>query len=793
MILFEKKWGNYKDFFDRDRIYEWCFVEKFLLPEHESYPLDHGLDTIEEELSHWIKSTQSNHEKSQKHIHENFTESLSVKSLLCSCTECAVNFRDLLTDHLIRSLGERIEQASEEFKDLTIEQEMRDFVDAYNRLSRFINRKLSKAKFKLRRSQYNKLKAEVNSLIKNAFGYDSNALVVYRQKLDDLIIEELRLKGLRRDLVEKDQKYRFFLQQGEGIWKENQSLKKEIQRLIQSVLSLKRKDISAKILQDYLGQFWSHSEARRMPRRIIYHRGPTNSGKTYHAIQRLAQVENGCYLAPLRLLATELYDTLNEMEVKTTLLTGEEVIEVEDATHFSSTIEMVKLQELFDMCVIDEIQMINDPQRGWAWTRALVGVQAPEIHLCGDSTAFKLVEEICRLCGDNLEVKEYERMTELKVIPSKIKADELQKHDAVIVFSRRNALRYKIDLERLDYKVSIIYGRLSPEVRREQARKFDEGETDIIVSTDAISMGMNLPIKRVIFTTLSKFIDSKEIFITNSEIKQISGRAGRYKRFPTGYVSVLERVDEGIEKIQDAMAEELPQKEFAMVGPDLDIFAKVNAALQSSSLPELGLSEFLRLFNTMQFDYPFYCVDLKEMIEIAEIVEQANMKVNSLLDSEIFGFSCAPVNLGLPGHLQYFISIVNRYVHGISISYDKIDYKSEDIDYLETSIKCVELYQWLARHFKDKNFDYDSIDLLYNKRLAIDKLNSLLSERITLGCTVCGCKLPSQHQHSICESCFKKRRFRRRRPRNSVKKEAAPSGGFKKKENNRGRGGNRRR
>ena len=595
-----------------------------------------------------------------------------------------------------------------------------------------------------------------------------NCSPVYREKLDELIIQELQGQGLRKDLIDSGQKKRFFRQRGRGIWKHDRALNREIHRLIQTVLALKRKDISAKILQDYLGQFWIHAEARKMQRRIIYHMGPTNSGKTYHAIQSLAQVKRGCYLAPLRLLATELYDTLNEMGVKTTLLTGEEVIEVEDATHYSSTIEMVKLHEPFEMCVIDEIQMINDPQRGWAWTRALVGIQAPEIHICGDPTAYQLVEKICALCGDDLEVKEYQRMTDLKVLPHKIKADELQKHDAVIVFSRRNALRYKIDLERLDYKVSIVYGRLSPEVRREQARKFDEGETDIIVSTDAISMGMNLPIKRVIFTTLSKFIDSKEIPISHSEIRQISGRAGRYNRYPTGFISTLERVEEGIERIQEAMAEESAQKDFAMVGPDLDIFAKVNNALKVSSLPELSLSEFLRLFNTMQFEYPFYCVDLKEMIEVTEMVEQVNIKEKALIDAELFGFSCAPVNLGLTDHIQFFLTIVNRYVHQMPIPYNKIDYHSEDIDYLETSIKCLELYQWLARHFRNKNFDYNETELLHNKGSAIEKLNSLLSEKITLTCVVCGCKLPPQHKHAICDQCFKKRRFRRRRSKSAA-------------------------
>ena len=599
------------------------------------------------------------------------------------------------------------------------------------------------------------------------FNYESSVLEIYRKKLHYLVEDELKLKGLRRDLVGEEQKVRFFVQTGKGIWKAEKVLRKEIQKLIQSILTFKRKDISANILQSHLGEFWLYSEARKLKRKVIYHMGPTNSGKTYCAVQKLATASKGCYLAPLRLLATELYDTLNEMGVQTTLLTGEEVIETAGATHTSSTIEMVKLQESFEMCVIDEIQMINDSQRGWAWTRALVGVQAPEIHVCGDPTAFDLIEEICHLCGDDLEVKTYERMTNLEVMPKKVAVDEFQKHDAVIVFSRRNALRFKMDLEALGYKVSIVYGRLSPEVRREQARKFDQEETDVIVSTDAIAMGMNLPIRRVIFTTLSKFIDSQEIPISNSEIKQIAGRAGRFNHYDTGLVSTLERVEGGIEKVTEAITEDFKQKKFAMVGPDLDIFSKVNEALKKSSLPELDLADFLRLFNTMQFKEPFYCVDLKEMIEVAEMVEQVNFKIGSLTNAEVFGFSCAPVNLGLPEHVQFFLSIVNRYVNSVSIPCHTIDAESDDIDYLETSIKCTELYQWLARHFNDKNFDYHEADLLSNKGKAIEKLNVLLSEKITFTCIVCSCKLPPKHQYSICDSCFKKRRFRRSKSRRS--------------------------
>ncbi|MEK6624236.1 MAG: helicase-related protein, partial [Bdellovibrionota bacterium] len=332
-------------------------------------------------------------------------------------------------------------------------------------------------------------------------------------------------------------------------------------------------------------------------------------------------------------------------------------------------------------------------------------------------------------------------MCELKVAREPLRLGDLERSDALIVFSRKNSLKYKSEIEHLGFRVSIVYGRLGPEVRREQARKFDAEETDVIVSTDAIAMGMNLPIKRIIFSTLTKHIDDETIPITLSEIKQIAGRAGRFKRFPIGEVNCLTKVENGLIQIHEALQTELPQKTQCMVGPDLDIFTQVNSALRNNALPELTLSEFLRLFNTMTFQKPFFCVDLKEMIELAEMVEEADS--NKILSiAEIFGLACAPVNLGLLEHVQYYVWILNHFAKEINVDFAPIEPESNDIDYLETSIKCVELYQWLARHFNFKRFEHDEIFLLENKGKAIDKLNKLLSEKIVRTCASCGIALP---------------------------------------------------
>lgn len=766
--IFEKNFGRLREVFDREAIVETIFLEDFIFPATETYPLvvdgvfsPDLAESYKDLFKAWSEEKLAGHVDAQFVLKNKFDLKLSDRDLSCQCVQCLGDYRTQVREAVFSTQSELIDKAEEKLHELVLVKRISDISNAVFDLKKNLDKNFHQMRNKLKRSSVNKLENEVKHHFRSKFGAKSELGKVHKEKLTVFFNTILVEQGLKPELVSPEEYERFYIQLETNIWKGEAFLRKEFERFIQAILALKRKDVSASILRDYLGQFWLHTEARRLNRRIIYHMGPTNSGKTYHAIEALCQAKKGCYLAPLRLLASELFDTMNSKGVKTTLLTGEEVIDLPDSTHISSTIEMAKLQTKFDCCVIDEIQMLTDPQRGWAWTRALVNIQADEIHLCGDHSVLELVKKVLALCGDTLEVREYTRMTELHVMEHQIPLSQLQKNDALIVFSRRNALKYKADLEDLGFKVSIVYGRLSPEVRREQARKFDEGETDIMVSTDAIAMGMNLPVKRIVFSALSKFVNEKEIPLSFSEIKQIAGRAGRYKRFPVGYVTTLNKVEEGLRTLKNALAHHLSQSDKAMVGPDLDIYKSVNHALESHTLPTLSLSEFLRLFNTMTFQKPFYCVDMKEMIELAEMVEEAD-EDRKLNYAEIFGFSCAPVNLGLVEHVQYYLWILNHYVSDQSIYNEPIDDRSDNIDYLETSIKCVELYQWLSRHFDRKNFDYDEQKLLENKGKAIERLNELLSDKIAKTCSSCGCKMPPNSRFNICDECFSKRRFARR-------------------------------
>lgn len=773
--IFNTEYVNFYEFLQRENVVSTIFVDDCLMPEKEIFFFgqDGGLVPAVLELHYavlkkWVDTKEANHIETQKLVKENFNLEIKTSNLTCQCVACLADYRTRVREVIFEECSAAINETKTKIEEQIASQKgdaIADVTVIYQNMLRSLDKKFQQAQFRLKKSSLNRLESQIKVMTEEMFTYPSGLAKDHANNLILYFHRHLSEEGLSPDLVSDEEYHRFFKQLSSNIWRHEKYLVAEFKKLIKSILVLKRKDISSNILQEYLGQFWIHSHARKIPRKIIYHMGPTNSGKTYHAIQALAAAQKGCYLAPLRLLAAELYDTLNAKGARTTLLTGEEVIEVEGATHYSSTIEMAKLNEEFTCAVIDEIQMITDKQRGWAWTRALVNLHAYEVHICGDGSVLNLIKQITELCGDELEVRNYTRMTELVVEDKPITLAQLQKSDALIVFSRRNALKYKYDLEQVGFKVSIIYGMLSPEVRREQARKFDKGLTDVIVSTDAISMGMNLPIKRIVFSTLTKHINSQEYPITASEIKQIAGRAGRFQRFPVGGVTCLQKVEDGIAEISDALTSTLDQQTQSMVGPDLDIFTKVNNALSSHNLPILRLSEFLRLFNTMTFTKPFYCVELKEMIELAETVEDIDSN-NVLSSAEIFGFACAPVNLGLLEHVQYYVWMLKKYVTAEIIKNEHINFASNEIDYLETTIKCVELYQWLARHFNGKNFEFDEKDLLENKLAAVDKLNILLSDKITPTCSSCGAKLPDTAKFAICEECFQQRRFTRRPPMN---------------------------
>lgn len=339
--------------------------------------------------------------------------------------------------------------------------------------------------------------------------------------------------------------------------------------------------------------------ARKLKRKFIMHVGPTNSGKTYHALKRLERCTKGYYAGPLRLLAREVYDKFQKKNINCNLVTGEEVlIDIDGngnkAGITSGTIEMLSMSESYDVVVVDEIQMIGDQYRGSAWTNAVLGVRAKEIHLCGEISAVPIIKRLVAMTGDDLEIKTYKRLGKLVVDDSIVEMTDLSKGDCIVCFSKTAILDMKIQIERqTNFKCAVIYGALPPETRSQEAQRFNDGIYDIVVASDAIGMGLNLKINRVIFTTTQKFNGSKNVSLTSSNIKQIGGRAGRYGigGESVGHITAISR-DE-LENVSKGVEGDIKYINKAILWPPDDLWIKY----YSMFAPETNLVTIYRRFE----------------------------------------------------------------------------------------------------------------------------------------------------------------------------------------------------
>lgn len=320
-------------------------------------------------------------------------------------------------------------------------------------------------------------------------------------------------------------------------------LKKEFYSRVMTVLFSGKTEETHKALADARYPAEWYPRARSLKRTIHLHVGPTNSGKTYHALKRLQEVEGDTiYAGPLRMLAHEVYTRLNALGKQTWLVTGDERqypigVEPEDyasARNVSCTVEMIPFNHEYEVAVIDEIQMIADPDRGGSWTSAVLGLPAKELHLCGEERAVDIVRQIIASTGEKLVIHRYQRLTPLEVEDRPLTSlGHLQKGDCLVSFSVASIHKLRDRIQRATGKqCAIIYGSLPSEVRAQQAQLFNDpnNDHDFLVASDAIGMGLNLAIKRVIFeATVKNRRDQKRSELTVPEIKQIGGRAGRYR------------------------------------------------------------------------------------------------------------------------------------------------------------------------------------------------------------------------------------------------------------------------
>ncbi len=446
--------------------------------------------------------------------------------------------------------------------------------------------------------------------------------------------------------------------------------------------------------------------ARSLKRTHHFFVGPTNSGKTYQALETLKAAASGVYLAPLRLLAMEVRDTLMAAGVACNLITGEERDLVPGARHTASTIEMMNPSVEVAVAVIDEIQMLQDPDRGSAWTAALVGVPATQVFVCGTPTLTPLCLRVLESLKEPYTLTLLKRMTPLILEETsvcgarygklKVRA-ALQKGDAIIAFSRKDVLTLSARIRRWGFSVASIYGALAPEVRRHESERFATGNADIVVATDAIGMGLNLPIRRVIFASIWKFDGSVSRLLSATEVRQIAGRAGRFGLYDTGYVNVMEDGE------RDHVARMLDTDEFLRLQklPVGATFAEI--AARAAQRVDTKLGPILQSMSGVSpCDAPhFERAQAGPQTALAVLVDA---HAPTLTLREKFRLANAPISLQVQIEKGYFIECVKSVATQARQSIPALPTwaKSTDARFLEeaeTLSQNLSVYAWLTHPF----------------------------------------------------------------------------------------------
>jgi len=430
-----------------------------------------------------------------------------------------------------------------------------------------------------------------------------------------------------------------------------------------------------------------YREVRYMNRKFYLHLGETNTGKTYNSMERLKESKKGIYLSPLRILALENFEKLNKEGVVCDLITGEEEIKKKGSKHICCTIEKLDINEEYDVAIIDEIQMIDDDQRGSAWTRAILALKCKEIHVCGALNTKELIINIIEDCGDEYELKEYFRNIPLKIEEEAFRLKDIKKGDALVTFSKKKVLQLADYYGDLGIKTSVIYGNLPPEVRRKQYEQFISKDSNILITTDAIGMGVNLPIRRIIFMDIRKFDGNDMRYLTSQEVKQIGGRAGRFGIYDIGYIASYGNTQNFVKEMIEVYDRKIYE---AVIEPS-------EAILDVKSLP---LREKLALWSTREEKSLLYRkMDIGEKILVLDSIK--NYKLPEKYQWQLLKVPFDVTNINI---MNDFLKYVNEIFIGNFKSISKPKLNSKDLYDLELYYQKLNLYYSLSKNF-NLNFD----------------------------------------------------------------------------------------
>lgn len=486
------------------------------------------------------------------------------------------------------------------------------------------------------------------------------------------------------------------------------------------------------------------AEVRQMHRRFIMHIGPTNSGKTFRSLERLKLARCGVYLGPLRLLALEVYEQMNKYEVPCTMRTGQECIEEADSRVVASTIEMADFDENYDIAVIDEAQMVTDPDRGHSWTKAILGIRAGEIHICMSPAAEQAIIHLIELCRDDYEIERYERKTALICEDEPfVFPDDVRKGDALIVFSKKSVLDVAGRLEEQKINASVIYGSLPPEIRRRQMHLFNSGRTKVVVATDAIGMGLNLPVRRIVFLQAEKYDGVSRRPLLVSEIKQIAGRAGRFGIYDSGYVNAMGR--EELQYIRERYeAEEDPVSQVHLGFPQilLDI--------------EAPMDELLKIWHDVTPTEPFVKENIDEALYLYEQAKRCKEMIDGFENKHVlYRMITCPIDIKDRFVVSLWLQYCRTYTADVSLEKPVFHRdRSRGIMQYETYYKQLDLYYQFS-HRMQKVIDEEWLESEREKtEMAIMRYLTKGKYKYIARCKYCGKLLQLGSPFQVCDHCY---------------------------------------
>uniref|UniRef100_A0A8C1IXL9 ATP-dependent RNA helicase SUPV3L1, mitochondrial n=1 Tax=Cyprinus carpio TaxID=7962 RepID=A0A8C1IXL9_CYPCA len=430
-----------------------------------------------------------------------------------------------------------------------------------------------------------------------------------------------------------------------------------------------------------------YPEARAIQRKIVFHAGPTNSGKTYHAIQRFLAAKSGVYCGPLKLLAHEIYEKSNDAGVPCDLVTGEERISVDPegrlSGHIASTIEMCNVTT---PCLCAE-----------------------EIHVCGEAAAVDFVTELMYTTGEEVEVHNYKRLTPFSVSDHAVESlDNLKPGDCIVCFSKNDIYSISRQIEVRGLECAVIYGSLPPGTKLAQAKKFNDPDDPckILVATDAIGMGLNLSIRRIIFNSLVKpnvnEKGEKELdTISTSQALQISGRAGRFSSvFKEGEVTTMQRDD--LPVLKEILGKPVDPIETAGLHPtaeQIEMFAY--------HLPQATLSNLVDIFVSLaQVDGVYFVCNIDDFKFLADMIQHIPLNLRTR-----YVFCTAPINKKQAFVCTSFLKFARQFSRDEPLTFNWVcrhvnwplvpPKNIKDLVHLEAVHDVLDLYLWLSYRFMD--------------------------------------------------------------------------------------------